>query len=398
MINKISPINNVANAIYVSKPSFKGNEKEKATEITTPASAQAITNLWNATINLSKKFDIEPLESKILNINNINDVEGERIYTSTGDLHSIVDEKEDSTTYYYPSEEDTNLIDRITIQDKKTQEITWQERSEVEDGKYERIDVTKFSAETGKEIANSVYKNNELSYKSITKYYDNGVEESIIHHIEDNTYYIDKENPNKRRNESIMYSNDFKNVDYSVEESKNNSSIARDAVFYNGALIRFNEYKYKYIPNLMEQDRIADKDLQPHDKIDLSKYTTEMEGKRTYYSNGTVETIKNDNVEILFSPKGFIKNIKTPEFELEAEWDGRQDITENITSNTKRITRYLPSGSISVEYENENTFKEICLDSKSKISSYIEGTIDSEGERKYTKELYYEKGMLSYAY
>ena len=170
MINKIGPINNVANAIYVSKPSFKGNEKEKATEITTPASAQAITNLWNATINLSKKFDIEPLESKILNINNINNVEGERIYTSTGDLHSIVDEKEDSTTYYYPSEEDTNLIDRIIIQDKKTQEITWQEISEVEDGKYERIDVTKFSADTGKKIANSVYKNNELSYKSITKY------------------------------------------------------------------------------------------------------------------------------------------------------------------------------------------------------------------------------------
>ena len=127
MINKISSLGSF-NA--VSRPMFKANESEKQV-ITEPKYEtkvpEAIANYGIAAIKMAKRFDIKPLEPIIVDPNITEAIEGERIYTSTGELHSITNESDKTKTIYLPNKENNKILDTIEIVDKETGKVIYKQ-------------------------------------------------------------------------------------------------------------------------------------------------------------------------------------------------------------------------------------------------------------------------------
>ena len=401
MINKVSAVNSISNVLNLKNLSFKSENTNNLIEVKEQeqTNMQALTNYWTASINLDKKYELKPLESRLMKDNKVDSLAGEKIYYSNGELHSIVDKNEETTTYYYPSVIEEGLIDTMLVEDNKTKKIILKEFADLEDGKIVSMSIVKYSPQTGESVAYTRYEGDELKYHSKTNYLENGYIEEINYDKEYNEYNVSREHPTKNISENINYKNGLKNVIYSTtNEVKKNTVVDKEYEFYNGSLISMREYKKVLFPNFIAQEALMDKDLQPHEKVDLSKYGADMEGNRTYYSNGAIETIVNDDTTVKFSPKGFIKEIITPEFILTSDYEGGQTITENIDDNTTKITSHYSDGAVDVEFISGDSYKLVWLDSKSRLYHYSDGKFDSEGDRIKDKDYWYKNGMLETVY
>ena len=118
MINKINAIGNV-NSVF--KPAFRGSEVKSASvpEFTENLPAHLV-NYANVNSSRIKRFSMEPLTPITLSPHYVGLIEGERIYTSDGLLHSIVNENEETKTVYTPNIQDDRFFDSIITTDKET--------------------------------------------------------------------------------------------------------------------------------------------------------------------------------------------------------------------------------------------------------------------------------------
>lgn len=105
-VNSLSCIN------FVTKPAFKAEKKE---EEKTPA---PIENLNGTQALAAYNIALQPLEAKVPTA-----VEGEKIYTPEGKLHSIVNEDDDKITIYTPYEDDENSIEKIITRIKRQEKL-----------------------------------------------------------------------------------------------------------------------------------------------------------------------------------------------------------------------------------------------------------------------------------
>ena len=121
MINKVSAVNSISNVLNLKNLSFKSENTNNLIEVKEQeqTNMQALTNYWTASINLDKKYELKPLESRLMKDNKVDSLAGEKIYYN-GELHSIVDKNEETTTYYYPSIIEEGLIDTMLVEDNKT--------------------------------------------------------------------------------------------------------------------------------------------------------------------------------------------------------------------------------------------------------------------------------------
>ena len=123
----------------------------------------ALGNYGKSMINFANKLDIQPLLPTVFN--DINSIDGERIYDSKGNLHSIVKETPTSKTTCYVPLDNQNTIDFIETIDKKTGKTVFTQQNHINsDGKYDEMYVTKFNARTGKEESFTCYENGKIAY------------------------------------------------------------------------------------------------------------------------------------------------------------------------------------------------------------------------------------------
>ena len=404
MINKIDSISGVQ-AQY--KINFKTNESFTKPEETKPEVSLIGTEalaVYNAPLlKYPEKLDVEPLTPMLIMPEDSDNLEGEKIYTSEGKLHSVVQEDENTKTVLRPDKENEGMFSSIVTIDKKTGKIIREQENLIRDGKYDEIYINEYSLETGKVIADTCYIEGKLNSASKTIHKPNQDFVVVRRNYEDDEYSVSKYSKNKDNSMRVIF--DKNKQLKAARESKNVDLKASgiDVDFYNGGMISVHRYEEITVPNNFGADKLNDKNLVPSEKYNLDFDAKGLDGEKTYYSNGAIETNSfernGEKIKADFSPSGELLKLELGEVKT-VEFDGaNQKIAENLEDGIVRVTTLYGDGSKSVRVEYDKEYKEVNFAKNGKPSSYREGTIDENGEDNKNLSLYFNKtGMLEAAY
>ncbi len=404
MINKINGVSNVQN---LSKVSFKSKEPiskpEEQNSNSVLAGMEALA-IYNAPLLKNpEKLDVEPLTPMLIMQGDSDNLEGEKIYTSEGKLHSVVQEDENTKTVLRPDKENEGMFSSIVTIDKKTGKIIKEQENLIRDGKYDEIYINEYSPETGKVIADTCYIEGKLNSASKTIHKPNQDFVVVRRNYEDNEYSVSKYSKNKDnsirvifdRNKQLKAARESKNVDLKA------SGI--DVDFYNGGMISVHRYEEITVPNNFGVEKLNDKDLVPAETYKLDFDAKGLDGEKTYYSNGAIETNSfernGEKIKAYFEPDGKLAKLELSDKKFVSFDEDVLEIKENLDNGKVKITTLCDDGSKSVRVENEKEYKEANFAKSGKPSSYREGTIDENGEDNKNLSLYFNKtGMLEAAY
>ena len=408
MINKISIINN--NKLF-AVPSFRSNEVKQ--EVTNPMISEskedldlkALESYSMAKIGMNKKYDIQPLIPTIYLPEAIDAIKGQRVFDSQGKLDSIIYEDGDTKTSYIFDKENEGMIKNITSTDKKTGNIIKKQENIIDDGEYDEIYITLYSPTTGKEVYFTAYEDGKPEYASKYIYGKNGSVKTISRNFKYGETYISETSKDGKLYNSIKMSKDMKYVTVNAVKTVKNKEFETSAHFYNGALISVDEKKHTEMPNLVGLEPMSDNDFAPEPeltRLGWQKLAESLEGEKTYYSNGAIESAKGNiedlEVTAFFNSSGQVKRV-VAENEVVEIGENHIKRTEIKKDGIKKTTMIHNDGFRNVIIEKDGRYKEACINKNNKISSYYEGTVDADGERDFEISLYYnETGQLASSY
>lgn len=393
MINKINVISNVK---YHSNINFKSNEQDKQQELKSVESnnLDIQANYGIAHIKLAKILNMPIIKSELKESLSPDSFEGARIYSSDGKFNAIVNKDNNTTKYYYISE-DEDFVEKLVVKDNKTNHIIKEENAYYDDEDEINVRVRQYSPKTGKEIAYNKIDDNELEYARKTIYLKNGEIEEISYDYEDNRYSVYGHNNRKNTQTSIHFTDDFKDLSISKTQENNNVSYTKNIKFYNGALLSTTEEKTTIAPNTLGLNPLFDNDLKPISNININALIDSIkDGEKTYYSDGSLESIKKDGIEAKYDIGGFVYKINAPDFSVSLDETGYKHITENLGDNEKRGTIISQDGEIEVYYQKDNIRKTLEMDSKYNPLSYHEYIFDDDDEIEEFKFFDYQNGVL----
>ena len=391
-------VNGLSTLNFVSRPAFRSEEnapevvKKEYEEKADITGAEALASYNLAIMNNADKLDkIKPID---LIFNPDEEVEGEKIYTSEGKLHSIVKEDENTKTIYTPDEENEDLIAYVDIVDKNTGKLMKSQKNNIDEGKYTGYArVGEFSSQDGKLTGTSRYQDGKLLGTSKFKKYQKG-EVSIEKDTEDNKYeigYYDKKY-------SLYVELDKNKRPIEFSESKDINSVKHvdtDAYFYNGSLISVRKSETIIIPNAQGIEKLQNPELLPAEKyvpeIDLKGH----EGEKSYYSNGAIEKNVIGDTTAYFDINGNLQRVQRGNKEITID-EEEQSIVEDLGDGKTKTTELYYDGSGYVKVSTKDSYSEISFDENKRPSYYSEGVIDENGEEDSKLSLdFNDKGMLT---
>lgn len=396
-VNKISSLN------FVTRPSFKAESKDnKNIPQEQKCDANGCECLANYNKVLTQKLEpcvLAPLKPE--EVSNIDDIEGEKIYTSDGKLHSVVQENDDVKKIYVPDEEDEHTVAVITTIDKKTGKTT-REQSIVPEENY--VSVREYSPKTGKIVKSTAYEDGKLDYTENTFYKPSGETISETYNANSKTFEISRDNDN--HSQHVVYDKNKQLIEARDYKQKKNENIYTTASFYNGGMYKIDKHTEAVLPNNLGRELfINNQELKPAEKfvppIDVKGY----KGEKTYYSNNAIETntfeLDGEKVVAKFNPDGDITEYSTPSKKVTIS-EYMQEIEENLDGERTKTTQFYGDGLeyVDVTIETKDSYKEISYDAKTKNPThYAEGLIDENGEHDDKTSLYFnKKGMLKDAF
>ena len=403
MINKINSVSTIQNQFSVA---FRNEETvTKPVDIKQDADLKGIEALavYNAPLLKNpEKLDIEPLVPTLIMPEDFENIEGEKIYTSEGKLHSIVQEDENTKTVLKPAEENEKMISLIITTDKKTGKVINEQKNFIKDDKYDEIYINEYSPETGKEIADTCYIDGKPRNASKTVYKPNNEMVIVNKNFEDNEFSVSKYS--KKPDESIYVIFD-KNKQLKAASEYKKSDLKQSGIdvdFYNGGMIAIRRYEEVTVPNNFGADKLNNSDLVPAESYKLDFDAKGLDGAKTHYSNGAIETNSfernGEKVKAYFEPDGSLSRLELADRTISFDGDN-QEIKENIEDNKVKITNLYDDGAKAVRVEKDKEFKEASFGKNGKPDSYSEGIIEDDGEDDSTLSLYFNKtGMLEAAY
>ena len=403
MINKINGVSTIQNQYRVA---FRNDEavtkpaEGKQDVVLTGVEALAVYNA--PLLKNPEKLDIEPLVPVIIMPEDFDNIEGEKIYTSEGKLHSIVQEDENTKTILKPAEENEKMISSIVTTDKKTGNVIKEQKNFIKSDKYDEIYINEYSPETGKEIAETCYTDGKPYGASKTVYKTNNETVVVSQNFEDNEYSVSKFS--KKPDESIYVTFDKNKQLKAASEHKNKDmkQSGIDVDFYNGGMISIRRYEEITVPNNFGTDKLNDSELVPAESYKLDFDVKGLDGEKTHYSNGAIETNSFERngakVKAYFEPDGSLSKLELADKTI--SFDGEnQKIKENLADNKVKTTTLYDDGAKKVRVESDKEFKEASFGKNGKPDAYYEGSIDENGEDNNALSLYFNKtGMLEAAY
>lgn len=403
MINKINGVSIIQNQYRVA---FRNDEavtkpaEGKQDVVLTGVEALAVYNA--PLLKNPEKLDIEPLVPVIIMPEDFDNIEGEKIYTSEGKLHSIVQEDENTKTILKPAEENEKMISSIVTTDKKTGNVIKEQKNFIKSDKYDEIYINEYSPETGKEIAETCYTDGKPYGASKTVYKTNNETVVVSQNFEDNEYSVSKFS--KKPDESIYVTFDKNKQLKAASEHKNKDmkQSGIDVDFYNGGMISIRRYEEITVPNNFGTDKLNDSELVPAESYKLDFDVKGLDGEKTHYSNGAIETNSFERngakVKAYFEPDGSLSKLELADKTI--SFDGEnQKIKENLADNKVKTTTLYDDGAKKVRVESDKEFKEASFGKNGRPDAYYEGSIDENGEDNNALSLYFNKtGMLEAAY
>ena len=382
MINSVNSLPMVNN---VGMPNGLNTNPIQQNQANVPINNNATLNGMNAlasynTPAISKPTakNVQPLLPTILQPEAIKVIKGERIYNSMGELDTIIDKTEKGTVVYKMDIQAPNdAISKIETYDESGHLIQTQENmNTIEEGKLPKlsfIELVKYSPGTGKELSKTVYENGKPTVSIDNVYEPNGVVKEYVVNFENNTSSITETYENQNIGRKIDFD---KNGNITSIVTKNNNQHSKEHLqFLNGVLASRTVKTKTPIPNATGKNPMNDKDLTPAQPYILGYNPKQVQGEKTYYSNGALESISTltenggmvlhrfnvngDLVAILDQQD--INNAKTITFSPDNQMiseslaDGSEKLTVNFDDGSKEVTvmNYKNGFEKNVKYSKE---------------------------------------------
>lgn len=391
MINKINMAQGVQNVQFKQASKIKETENAPVTVPDNEVSfkgAEALANYNKPNVLSFDKsiLNVEPILPTVIKPDAIGSIEGEKIYGSNGKLNSIINRVGDKVVVYTASPENDNMIESIVTTDKKTGNVIKKQINEIEDGKYKEMRLQEFDSVTGKETKFSVYEDGEPVVASKTVYGKNGMTQFVDYNYVDGHYHVNETFGDERKYNKRYEFNKNKEL-ISLNEHKGNQSTGIN--FYNGAVISVNREKTEVFPNNMGREVMSDPDLVP---ASLSSYPDSIEGEKTFYSNGSLESVTAGDLVYNYSPEGDIISIKDGNKTVTVKSD-ETEIIEDLGDGAKRGTTIFNDGFVAVHYKKGDYTKH--LNTENGLPRFY---IEENGDRMVKQFHFNEKGMLESAW
>ena len=318
---------NVNATNFKAKPVFKGENQFVAQNPISVnndfkvQSSDVLANYNKGLINYQKDMNVKLLKPIFDPKGNIDEIEGERIYSSDGKLHSIVEDNEDTSIIYKTNPENENEIASVIVKDKATDKIVKKQIIDKYDGE-EHLHITEYDPNTDDVTKASHYRNGKPIYSTKFIKKPNNDEIIIDKDYESNRYSITKESTvgkNKRMTDYRFDSNKtLTNVFDTIENG--NKEITTDVDFYNGKPINVRQAVESTLPNSFGAEKIGNPDLKPAERFKAERDYKSCAGEKQYYSNDAIEENVVNGVTYKFSPDGDL--IKVIDGDKVHEFDG----------------------------------------------------------------------------
>ncbi len=347
--------NNITNPIQNNRispsVSFKGTE--------------ALAAYNYSIVNKNELFNLPII--KPLNIpTKVEDIKGEKIYNSNGDLVRIIN---DNTTYYF---RDNGLHYSITKENNP--DVKWE--MFYDNGIFEGIsknlpDGTEYSTwyKDGKPVQITKYKKFSDGNDIKLEYLPNEGEYSISKHYTEN---------GKQYSSFAYYDKNRKCIEAFESEGMHNEST--DLYLMEGKPYSRKTVKSESIDSNTGKNDIDLTNLEPSPfyNIDINKINA-IEGERKYYSNGKLEKIISNNGDVYsFEPEGILQTIENENKKTEFLYNYKDgiihghNITETMSDGGIKKTQYGNSSDdwYNIWYENKGIEKQVMYNDKGNIVSY----------------------------
>lgn len=362
------------------KPVFKGNDEFP--QISELRGSEMLANYSVAFINKMPKEKLELNELPLINAEtSVDNIDGEKIYSSDGKLDSIVVEEENITTIYYPSEGDVGFIAQVKVIDKETgKKVLAQENDK--NGRELTQYVYKFYNEGDKEIIESSSYEQGKYVRSWKDSFDGDRCESLSKYENDYTMsFSDKQNY-----KSMSFDKNGQLVEVYTSKQMPNCEIKQRFGFIEGELYEATKEKEIYLKKFDIEAVLSDDKFNPADKFPFTKLPADdltaedLDGERTYYSNGVVESVMTNfggvDTKVVFSPQGIVKSIETDTKILTYDDHRNQIITEQLGENETKTTYIRERKVVNVTYELDGYKKTVGYDSDGIVDFYSEEAPD----------------------
>lgn len=392
MINKINMAQGVQNVQFKQASKIKETENAPVTVPDNEVSfkgAEALANYNKPNILSFDKsiLNVEPILPTVIKPDAIGSIDGEKIYGSNGKLNSIINRVGDKVVVYTASPENDNMFESIVTTDKKTGNVIKKQINEIEDGKYKEMRLQEFDSVTGKETKFSVYEDGEPVVASKTVYEKNGMTQYVDYDYEDGHYHVNETFGDERKYNKHYEFNKNKELMY-VNERKGDQHTGIN--FYNGAVISVNRDKTEVFPNNMGREIMSDPDLVP---ASVSSYPDSIEGEKTFYSNGSLESVTAGDLVYNYSSEGDIISIKDGNKTITINNSDETEIVEDLGDGATKSTSHIDNGIIIVVYKKGDYSKHINIE-----NGLPRFYIEENGDRMVKQFHFNEKGMLESAW
>ncbi len=378
----MTSINPIYRTNYLQAQTFKANKTEASMPITNSVTDPNLTfrgtealRAYNYNlINKNNDFDIPTIEA-IQIPEDITKIEGNPIYNSKGELGLVEKIVGDKKYIYHAGKEHC-----IEVYNEDGEKI--KEQHCFTNLNNEKMLIVREFKNGDKEVFSSGYisengKDFELFDKSKKINYPDGSDKEFIHYVKEKYYDVIERSNMKNTNwlfdRSINYDED-KNIKSIVEHSSDKDSY-KEIQYKNGIPYAIETKETKSIKNDMGKYFMDDPDLIPSLPTEIPENPEKLEGKKTYFSNGVVESnTVNENGKIKtyhFDYTGKLNRI-VEKNKTTYTLDKLQKITE--TNGKEEKTTFLSeNGYVSIEYKNGNIEKRISfMDGKIRDYDYIE--------------------------
>ena len=401
------------NSVYTLNPvkiAFKSNESPISVtetivrkEISTNSN-EALAAYAKGGLNFNYLLDVKPLKLIMENPEDVESIKGEKIYTSDGNLHSIVKRDNKTKTTYEIDPDNENLVSVIRIEDKETGKLLSHQINRY-DEKGKDIFLAVFNPVTGKEDYFTNYFDGKLfnAGKAVRDY--RGNETYVTKHYDDNSYSISNESKKTTKHSYIHISGDKKTVSYSEYNLNKNGENEISIDYYNGAPLSVRQSQTKTVPNFLMLEVLKDEDLvavPPLALKALEKALLKSKGEETYYSNGALETktvVNNDITTVLkFTPDNKLQSIESDRALIKVHGDNAYSHVEKIFDGVTRET-FRSDFMTTITYNDNGNIKEISYENKTKMPTFYREAVLTDGEEKEIKTYYFDKnGMVNGAH
>ena len=168
-----------------------------------------------------------------------------------------------------------------------------------------------------------------------------------------------------------------------IWENDKNGRREKQINYEKGIPYQIEEKNTKTIPNKGSIDTsfLNDSDLVPAKKFNFHPNAKDIDGEKTYYSNGTIETntFVQDGKKVTYSylANGELRNVFYDDVVIECNGEWGYAIYEDLGNGAKKETTYHDNGSSYVSYTKNELEKGICY-INGKVVDYHK-SIDGKG-------------------